>query len=114
MNIWGKMMVSAGGAVLATIVVGAVGLFGMEKIDDAIDTQVGVGSLLKQHMAADLGRAKLVNQVERAVRTGRMNRSQGPAAIEGVKVDAAAVSSDLMQQPPAILPSDLGKEIVDI
>jgi methyl-accepting chemotaxis protein len=113
MNIWGKMMVSAGGAVLATIVVGAVGLFGMEKIDDAIDTQVGVGSLLKQHMAADLGRAKLVNQVERAVRTGRMNRSQGPAAIEGVKVDAAAVSSDLMQQPPAILPSDLGKEIVD-
>ena len=113
MNIWGKMMVSAGGAVLATIVVGAVGLFGMEKIDDAIDIQVGVGSLLKQHMAADLGRAKLVNQVERAVRTGRMNRSQGPAAIEGVKVDAAAVSSDLMQQPPAILPSDLGKEIVD-
>ncbi len=113
MNIWGKMMVSAGGAVLATIVVGAVGLFGMEKIDNAIDTQVGVGSLLKQHMAADLGRAKLVNQVERAVRTGRMNRSQGPAAIESVKVDAAAVSSDLMQQPPAILPSDLGKEIVD-
>jgi methyl-accepting chemotaxis protein len=113
MNIWGKMMVSAGGAVLATIVVGAVGLFGMEKIDDAIDTQVGVGSLLKQHMAADLGRAKLVNQVERAVRTGRMNRSQGPAAIEGVKVDAATVSSDLMQQPPAMLPSDIGKEIVD-
>ena len=113
MNIWGKMMVSAGGAVLATMLVGAVGLFGMEKIDDAIDTQVGVGSLLKQHMAADLGRAKLVNQVERAVRTGRMNRSQGPAAIEGVKVDAAAVSSDLMQLPPAMLPSDIGKEIVD-
>ena len=113
MNIWGKMMVSAGGAVLATMLVGAVGLFGMEKIDDAIDTQVGVGSLLKQHMAADLGRAKLVNQVERAVRTGRMNRSQGPAAIKGVKVDAAAVSSDLMQQPPAMLPADIGKEIVD-
>jgi methyl-accepting chemotaxis protein len=113
MNIWGKMMVSAGGAVLATMLVGAVGLFGMEKINDAIDTQVAVGSLLKQHMAADLGRAKLVNQVERAVRTGRMNRSQGPAAIEGVKVDAAAVSSDLMQQPPAMLPADIGKEIVD-
>ena len=79
MNIWGKMMVSAGGAVVATMLVGAVGLFGMEKIDDAIDFQAGVGSLMKQHMAADLGRAKLVNQVERAIRIGRMNiRKRGP------------------------------------
>jgi hypothetical protein len=47
MNIWGKLMISAGGAVVATMLVGAVGLFGMERIDNAIDTQVGVGSLLK-------------------------------------------------------------------
>ncbi|HET6159829.1 MAG TPA: methyl-accepting chemotaxis protein [Dongiaceae bacterium] len=113
MNIWGKMMVSAGGAVLATMLVGAVGLFGMEKINNAIDTQATVGSLLKQHMAADLGRAKLVNQVERAIRIGRMNRSEGPAAIEGVKADVAAVLTNLSQQLPAMLPADLGKEMVD-
>ena len=113
MNIWGKMMVSAGGAVVATMLVGAVGLFGMEKIDDAIDSQAGVGSLMKQHMAADLGRAKLVNQVERAIRIGRMNRSEGPAVIEGVKVDVAAVLANLSEQAPAALPADVGQEMVD-
>jgi methyl-accepting chemotaxis protein len=113
MNIWGKMMVSAGGAVVATMLVGAVGLFGMEKIDDAIDSQAGVGSLMKQHMAADLGRAKLVNQVERAIRIGRMNRSEGPAVIEGVKVDVAALLGNLTEQVPAALPPDVGQEMVD-
>ena len=113
MNIWGKMMVSAGGAVVATMLVGAVGLFGMEKIDDAIDSQAGVGSLMKQHMAADLGRAKLVNQVERAIRIGRMNRSEGPAVIEGVKVDVAALLGNLSEQAPAALPPDVGQEMVD-
>ncbi|HEV8389100.1 MAG TPA: hypothetical protein VGQ35_04610, partial [Dongiaceae bacterium] len=113
MNIWGKMMVSAGGAVLATMLVGAVGLFGMEKINSAIASQVAMGSLLKQHMAADLGRAKVVNQVERAIRTGRMNRSEGPATIESVKADVVSVQSDLMQQPPAALPADLGAQVVD-
>ena len=87
--------ISSGGAVLATMLVGAVGLFGMEKIDNAIGTQVEVGSLLKQHMAADLSRAKLVNQVERAIRIGRMNRNEGPAVIEGVKVDVAALLGNL-------------------
>jgi methyl-accepting chemotaxis protein len=112
MNIWGKMMVSAGGAVVATMLVGAVGLFGMDKIDDAIDTQVGVGSLLKQHMAADLSRAKLVNQVERAIRIGRMNRSEGPAVIEGVKVDVDALLGNLTEQAPAALPTDVAEEMV--
>ncbi|HKP23356.1 MAG TPA: methyl-accepting chemotaxis protein [Dongiaceae bacterium] len=113
MNIWGKMMVSAGGAVLATIVVGAVGLFGMERIDNAIDTQVEVGSLLKQHMAADLDRAQLVNQVEHAVRIGRMNRSEGPVAIEAAKADVATLLGNLTAQAPAILPADVGQEMVD-
>ncbi|MEZ5829869.1 MAG: methyl-accepting chemotaxis protein [Dongiaceae bacterium] len=113
MKIWSRMMVSAGGAVLAAIVVGAVGLFGMGKINDAIETQVAVGSLLKQHMAADLGRAKLVNQVERAIRIGRMNRSEGPTVIAEVKADAAVVSANLSRQPSAALPPDLGKEMVD-
>ena len=113
MNIWGKMMVSAGGAVVATMLVGAVGLFGMEKIDDAIDSQAGVGSLMKQHMAADLGRAKLVNQVERAIRIGRMNRNEGPAVIEGVKVDVAALLANLSEQAPAALPPEVGQEMVD-
>ena len=113
MNIWGKMMVSAGGAVVATMLVGAVGLFGMDKIDDAIDTQVGAGSLLKQHMAADLGRAKLVNQVERAIRIGRMNRNEGPAVIEGVKIDVAELLANLTEQVPAALPPAVGQEMVD-
>jgi methyl-accepting chemotaxis protein len=113
MNIWGKMMVSAGGAVLATMLVGAVGLFGMEKINGAIETQVAVGSLLKQHMAADLGRAKLVNEVERAIRIGRMNRNEGPAVIESTKADVAAVLPNLVEQAPHMLPADLGTEMVD-
>src|SRR5687768_390402 len=114
MNIWGKMMVSAGGAVVATMLVGAVGLFGMDKIDDAIDTQVGVGSLLKQHMAADLSRSKLVNQVERAIRIGRMNRNEGPAVIEGVKVDVEALLGNITEHAPAALPTDAGQEMVDV
>jgi methyl-accepting chemotaxis protein len=112
MNIWGKMMVSAGGAVLAAMLVGAVGLFGMERINGAIETQVTVGSLLKQHMAADLGRAKLVNEVERAIRIGRMNRNEGPAVIENVKAEAAAVLHSLVQQAPQALPADVAKEMV--
>ncbi|WP_119304214.1 methyl-accepting chemotaxis protein [Dongia deserti] len=113
MNIWGKMMVSAGGAVLATMLVGAVGLFGMERINGAISTQVAVGSLLKQHMAADLGRAKLVNVVERAIRIGRMNRNEGPAIVEGAKADVGALVPNLVQQPPEMLPEDLGREVME-
>src|SRR5262245_59559513 len=113
MNIWGKMMVSAGGAVLAAMLVGSVGLFGMERINGAIETQAAVGSLLKQHMAAVLGRAKLVNDVERAIRVGRMNRDEGPAMVEGAKAEVAALLPDLVQQAPAMLPDDLGKEMVD-
>ena len=113
MNIWGKMMVSAGGAVLATMLVGAVGLFGMERINGAIETQVTVGSLLKQHMAADLGRAKLVNEVERAIRIGRMNRDEGPAVIENVRAEVAAVLPSLVQQVPQALPADVAKEMAD-
>ena len=113
MNIWGKMMVSAGGAVLATMLVGAVGLFGMERINGAIETQVTVGSLLKQHMAADLGRAKLVNEVERAIRIGRMNRDEGPAVIENVRAEVAAVLPSLVQQLPQALPADVAKEMAD-
>jgi methyl-accepting chemotaxis protein len=113
MNIWGKMMVSAGGAVLATMLVGGVGLFGMERINGAIETQVAVGSLLKQHMAADLGRAKLVSNVERAIRVGRMNRDEGPAMVEGAKADVAALLPELIQQAPEALPADLGKEMLD-
>ena len=112
MNIWGKMMVSAGGAVLAAMLVGGVGLFGMGKIDDAVETQVEVGSLLKQHMAADLGRAKLVNQVERAIRIGRMNRNEGPAVIEAVKADAQAMLANLAEQAPSALPADAGQELI--
>ncbi len=113
MKISGKMMVSAGGAVLATVLVGAVGLFGMERINGAVETQVAVGSLLKQHMAADLGRAKLVNEVERAIRIGRMNRTEGPATIERVKADIASVLPNLVQQPPAMLPADVGQQVVE-
>ena len=113
MNIWGKMMISAGGAVLATMLVGAVGLFGMERINGAIETQVTVGSLLKQHMAADLGRAKLVNEVERAIRIGRMNRDEGPAVIENVRVEVAAVLPSLVQQVPQALPAEVAKEMAD-
>jgi methyl-accepting chemotaxis protein len=113
MRISSKMMVSAGGAVLATIVVGAVGLFGMERINSAIETQVMVGSLLKQHMAVDSAGAKLVNEVERAVRIGRMKREEGPAVIERAKAEVASVLPHLVQQPPAMLPADLGKELVD-
>jgi methyl-accepting chemotaxis protein len=113
MNIWGKMMVSAGGAVLAAVLVGGVGLFGMERINGAIETQVAVGSLLKQHMAADLGRAKLVNEVERAIRIGRMNRSEGPAVVEGAKADVAALLPNLVEQAPEMLPADLGREMLD-
>jgi methyl-accepting chemotaxis protein len=112
MNIWGKMMVSAGGAVLATMLVGAVGLFGMEKIDNAIDSQAGIGSVLKQHMAVDLSRAKLVNQIERALRIGRMKRDEGPAVIQSVKVDVEALLENLTEQAPSALPTDLGQELV--
>ena len=112
MNIWGKLMVSAGGAVLATMLVGAVGLFGMEKIDNAIDSQAGVGSILKQHMAADLSRAKLVNQIERALRIGRMKRDEGPAIIESVKTDVEALLGSLTEQAPTAVPTDLGQELV--
>jgi methyl-accepting chemotaxis protein len=112
MNIWAKMMVSAGGAVLATVLVGAVGLFGMEKINRAIEAQAGVGSLLKQHMAADLGRAKLVNQVERAIRIGRMKRDEGPAIIQGVKADFERALSHLAQRPPSALPADVGQQLI--
>jgi len=112
MNIWGKMMVSAGGAVLATMLVGAVGLFGMEGIHGAIDSQASIASTLKQHTAADLSRAKLVNQIERALRIGRMKREEGPAVIEGVKADVAALLGDIFEQAPAALPADLGQALV--
>src|SRR6185503_9987394 len=69
--------------------------------------------LLKQHMAADLGRAKLVNQVERAIRIGRMNRSEGPKVVEAVKVDVEVLLGNLTEQAPAALPADLGQEMVD-
>ena len=36
MNIWGKMMVSAGGAVLATMLVGAVGITGDTSENDEL------------------------------------------------------------------------------
>jgi methyl-accepting chemotaxis protein len=63
-------------------------------------------------MAADLGRAKLVNQVERAIRIGRMNRNEGPAVIEAVKSDAQAMLADLAEQAPAALPADAGQELI--
>ena len=113
MKISGKMMVSAGGAVLATVLVGAVGLFGMERINGAVETQVAVGSLLKQHMAADLGRAKLVNEVEAAIRIGRMKREEGPATIERAKANIASVLPNLVQQPPAMLPADAAQQVVE-
>ena len=43
MSISSKMMMSAGGAVLAAILVGAGGLYGMSTINGAIETQVAVG-----------------------------------------------------------------------
>src|SRR5262245_21352945 len=113
MNIWGKMMVSAGGAVLATMLVGGVGLFGLERINGAIESQAAVGSLLKHHMAADLARAKLVNEVERAIRIGRMNRNDGPAIIAAAKADVSAMQPNLVQQAPEMLPADVGKAMVD-
>src|SRR5262245_15790890 len=112
MNIWGKMMVSAGGAVLATMLVGGVGLFGMEKIHGAIDSQAAVSGLLKQHMAADLSRAKLVNQIERALRIGRMKRDEGPAVIDSVKVDVQALLGNLTEQAPPALPAELGQSLM--
>jgi methyl-accepting chemotaxis protein len=112
MNIWGKMMVSAGGAVLATILVGGVGLFGMEKIHDAIESQTVASGVLKQHMAADLSRAKLVNQIERALRIGRMKRDEGPAVIESVKVDVQALLANLAVKAPETLPAELGQSLV--
>jgi methyl-accepting chemotaxis protein len=113
MNIWGKMMVSAGGAVLATVMVGAAGLYGMTTINSAIEAQVAVGSLLKNHMAADLTRATLANDVEAAIRIGRMKRDQGPAVIQAAKAHAAPLAARLVKDPPAHLPAELGRELTE-
>src|SRR5262245_49264894 len=113
MSISRKMMVSAGGAVLAAVVIGAGGLYGMGRINGAIETQVAAGSLLKHHMAADLTRAILVNDVEAAIRIGRLKRDAGPATIDASKTDIARLDEHLVQTPPAILPAALGQELVD-
>ena len=113
MSISRRMMVLAGGAVVATIVVGAVGLFGMSQINSAIETQANVASLLKHHMAADLTRSIMVNNVEAAIRVGRMKREAGPATIEAAKADAAKLESLLVTDAPASLPADLGWELVE-
>jgi methyl-accepting chemotaxis protein len=113
MGISSKMMVSAGGAVLATVLIGAGGLYGMSKINSAIEAQVAVGSLLKHHMAADLTRATLANHVEAAIRIGRMKRDAGPATIEAAKAGMAPLANHLVQEPPALLPPELGQEMVE-
>ena len=113
MNIGGKMMLSAGGAVLATILVGAAGLYGMSKINSAIEAQVVVGSLIKQHMAADLTRATLATDVEAAIRIGRMKRDQGPVVIQAAKVHAAPLGRRLVKEPPALLPAELGQHLIE-
>jgi methyl-accepting chemotaxis protein len=107
------MMLSAGGAVLATILVGAAGLYGMSKINSAIEAQVAVGSLLKQHMAADLTRATLATDVETAIRLGRLKRDQGPVVIQAAKVHAAPLGTRLVKEPPASVPPDLGQQLVE-
>ena len=106
-------MLSAGGAVLATILIGAGGLYGMSKINSAVEAQVAVGSLLKHHMAADLTRATLANDVEAAIRIGRMKRDAGPATIEAAKADMEQLADHLVQEPPANLPAELGQELVE-
>jgi methyl-accepting chemotaxis protein len=113
MSISSKMMMSAGGAVLATVLIGAGGLYGMSKINSAVEAQVAVGSLLKHHMAADLTRAILANDVEAAIRIGRMKRDAGPATIEATRADAAQLADHLVQEPPALLPAELGQELVE-
>jgi methyl-accepting chemotaxis protein len=113
MSISSKMMMSAGGAVLATILVGAGGLYGMSKINNAIEAQVAVGSLLKHHMAADLTRATLANDVEAAIRVGRMKRDQGPVMVQATKVHMAPLAMRLVKEPPALLPAELGQELVE-
>jgi methyl-accepting chemotaxis protein len=107
------MMLSAGGAVLATILIGAAGLYGMNKINSAIEEQVAVGSLLKQHMAADLTRSTLATDVEAAIRLGRMKRDQGPVVIQAAKVHAAPLGRRLVKEPPAHLPAELGQQLVE-
>ncbi len=113
MSISSKMMMSAGGAVLATVLIGAGGLYGMSKINSAVEAQVAVGSLLKHHMAADLTRATLANDVEAAIRIGRMKRDAGPATIEAAKADMEQLAGNLVQEPPALLPAELGQELVE-
>jgi methyl-accepting chemotaxis protein len=113
MSISSKMMMSAGGAVLAAVLVGAGGLYGMSTINGAIEAQVAVGSLLKQHMAADLTRATLANDVEAAIRVGRMKRDQGPVMIQATKVHVAPLAMRLVKEPPALLPVELGQELVE-
>jgi methyl-accepting chemotaxis protein len=113
MSISRRMMVLAGGAVVATLVVGTVGLVGMNQINSAIETQASVASLLKHHMAADLTRSIMVNNVEAAIRVGRMKREAGPATIEAAKADAAKLESLLVTDAPASLPADLGWELVE-
>src|SRR5262245_11247468 len=113
MSISSKMMMSAGGAVLATVLVGAGGLYGMSKINSAVETQVAVGSLLKNHMAADLTRATLANDVEAAIRIGRMKREAGPETIAAAEADMAKLGDHLVQQPPEHVPSELGQELVE-
>ncbi len=113
MNIGGKMMLSAGAAVLATILVGAAGLYGMTKINSAIEAQVAVGSLLKQHMGADLTRATLANDVEAAIRIGRMKRDQGPVVLQATKAHAAPLGTHLVKEPPARLPEDVGHDMTE-
>ena len=113
MSISRRMMVLASGAVVATLVVGTVGLVGMNQINSAIETQASVASLLKHHMAADLTRSVLVNDVEAAIRIGRMKREAGPATIEAAKVDAAKLDQHIVTEAPASLPADLGQELVE-
>jgi methyl-accepting chemotaxis protein len=113
MSISSKMMMSAGGAVLAAVLVGAGGLYGMSTINGAIEAQVAVGSLLKQHMAADLTRATLANDVEAAIRVGRMKRDQGPVMLHATKVHVAPLAMRLVKEPPTILPAELGQELVE-
>ena len=90
MNIGGKMMLSAGGAVLATILVGAAGLYGMSKINSAIEAQVAVGSLIKQHMAADLTRATLATD-RRAAHLSRTPSGSAPAGVPSDRTTARAL-----------------------
>ena len=61
------------------------------------ETQARVATLLKHHMAADLTRSIMVNNVEAAIRVGRMKREAGPATARRV----ARLPGTVARQPLA-------------